>query len=85
MRFICAIDGLYAIVKTKGTFSELSASFSTLTKLMFVLIWIGGMGFFMSRNLSAEMFPIATLTLIILINAEMHGSWVSIFLPVCIV
>jgi hypothetical protein len=33
---------------------------------MLVLIWMGGRGFRMSKKRSAEMFVIATLTLIIL-------------------
>lgn len=77
-RFICAMEGLYAIVKTNGTSRDPSVCFSTLTRLMFVLICIGGMGFLMSRNLSAEMFAIATLTFIIL-NQRKSPVW-AIFL-----
>src|SRR3990170_32146 len=76
-RLICAIDGLYAIVKTNGTSSEPSDCLLTLTRLMLVLIWICGIGFLISKNRSAEMLAIATLTLIILNQPRKYHAQVG--------
>ena len=41
---------------------------------MFVAIWIGGIGFFMSQKRSAEMLPIDTLTRIIFNQQKYQGA-----------
>jgi len=42
---------------------------------MFVAIWIGGIGFSKSQNLSAEILPIATFTRNISDQLEEVSAW----------
>src|SRR3990170_6093832 len=74
------------MVKTKGTSTVPSDFFSMLTILMFVAIWVGGIGFLMSQKRSAEMFAIATLTRIIVNQHEIITSSrnLKLFIAQCV-